>query len=149
MCMICVKLCLLCFSLSYLNLSLHLYTKISNRVGFNLINIIFGGTPFYCKTWLYILLLILCCKRCTFSCVLQSRTPKFCGLLYHFRIKYYIERYVVIHDSKLSIFYNNRSLWKTIFEQNNSQLIICYTLYLFRIKSRTCKHSFYIFHLPV
>lgn len=88
---------------------------------------------------------MLCCKQCICSCVLQSRTPNFCELLYHLRIKYCIERYVAIHDSKLPIFDNHWSLWKNIFEENNSQLIICYTLHLFRIRSRTCKHFFISF----
>lgn len=128
-----MKICFLCFSLSYVNLSLHLYAS------FNLINIIFGGTTLNGKhgnIFYYIM--------CICSCVIQSRTPNFCGLLYHLRIKYCIEIYVAIHDSKLPIFYNHWSLWKNIFEQYNSQLIICYTLYLFHSKSRTCKHFFFI-----
>lgn len=34
------------------------------------------------------------------------------------RMKYYIERRVAIHNSKLLIFDNEWSLWKNIFEQN-------------------------------
>lgn len=97
--------------------SLHIYTTTSNRVGFNVINIILGDTPLNGNNKI-INFIILCCKQYIFSCLLQSRIPNLCGLLCHLRMKYYIERCVAIHNSKLSIFDNQWSLWKNIFEQN-------------------------------
>lgn len=101
----------------YRNFSMHIYTTTSNRVGFNVTNIILGETPLNVNNKV-INFIILCCKQYIFSCLLQSRIPNICGLLSHLRMKYYIERCVAIHNSKLLIFDNHWSLWKNIFEQN-------------------------------
>lgn len=99
------------------NFSMHIYTTTSNRVGFNITNIILGETPLNVNNKV-INFIILCCKQYIFSCLLQSRIPNMCGLLSHLRMKYYIERCVAIHNSKLLIFDNQWLLWKNIFEQN-------------------------------
>lgn len=83
--------------------SLHIYTTTSNRVGFNVINIILGDTPLNGNNKI-INFIILCCKQYIFSCLLQSRIPNLCSLLCHIRMKYYIKRCVAIHHLKLSIF---------------------------------------------
>lgn len=53
-----------------------------------------------------------------FSCLLQSTIPNMCGFLYNLRMKYYIDRYVAIQKSKMSISDNQWSLWKNTFGQN-------------------------------
>lgn len=64
------------------NYSLHFYTATSNRVG---INIMYVAKKFFFH-----------------SC--SNRISNFCILLCHLKVKYDIERCVVIHNSKLSIF---------------------------------------------
>lgn len=54
------------------------------------------------------------------------------------RMKYYIERRVAIHNSKLSIFDNEWSLWKNIFEQN----------FIFSPISKAVIDSLFFLYLP-
>ena len=67
-------------------LSLHIYRKMSERIGFNVSNIMFGEIPlsFNNKAINFI---ILYSKQYIFICLMQNKEPNLVGLLCHLKFK--------------------------------------------------------------
>ena len=97
------------------NLSMHIYTTTSKRIGFNVKNILFGEVPLT-KDNLIINFIILYAKQYILACLLQCKIPNILGLLNHLKTKYSVERCVYIHKSNLSLFEKQWNMWNKIFE---------------------------------
>lgn len=97
------------------NLSMYIYRKTSNRVGFNVNNVLFGELPFsgYNKVVNFI---ILYSKQFIFNCSKQNKKPDITGLLHHLLFKYKVEKYIAIKSCEITKFYKLWENWKNIFE---------------------------------
>ena len=89
-------------------LSLHIYRKTSERVGFNVANIILGEIPLSIdnKAMNFIILI----------CLMQSKEPNLVGLLCHLKLKYHVEKYAAIQKFKMHNFDKSWVMWKNIFD---------------------------------
>ena len=110
--------------------SLHIYRTTRERLGFNAVNIILGEMPLSQSNRVKKFIILLS-KQNIFSCLLQNKEPTLCGLLWHIKMKYCIERCVSIHNCKLADFEKQWHVWKNIFESNTLYLYIyVYILYV-------------------
>lgn len=97
------------------DLSLHIYRKTSERVGFNVSNVILGDLPLSNNNRV-INFIILYVKQYIFISLMQNKMPNFLGLLSHLRIKYHVERYAAIQNQKLRNFEKLWLTWKNILD---------------------------------
>ena len=97
-------------------LSLYIYRKTHERVGFNVSNIIFGKFPLssYNKVINFIILHV---KQYIFTCLLQNNMPNLCGLLCYLNIKYKVEKYAANQSFRCHIFEKQWSLFENMFEE--------------------------------
>ena len=77
------------------DLSLHIFLKTSERVGFNVSNIILGEIPLSINNKA-INFIILYAKQFIFICLMQSKEPNLIGLLCHLKLKYLSDKYAAI-----------------------------------------------------
>lgn len=96
-------------------LSLHIYRKTSKRIGFNVLNIMFGEAPLTCHNKV-IIFFILSMKQYLFSCLMLNKVPTLIGFLGHLKIKYNVKRYAAIQSSKVHKFEKQWDSWKEIFD---------------------------------
>ena len=96
-------------------LSLHIYRKTSERVGFNVANIILGEIPLSVdnKAMNFIILYV---KQYIFICLMQNKEPNLVGLLCHLKLKYHVEKYAAIQKFKMHNFDKSWVMWKNIFD---------------------------------
>lgn len=97
------------------DLSLHIYRKTSERVGFNVSNVILGDLPLSNNNRV-INFIILYVKQYIFISLMQNKMPNFLGLLSHLRIKYHVEKYAAIQNQKLRNFEKLWLTWKNILD---------------------------------
>ena len=95
--------------------SLHIYRKISDRIGFNVSNIIFGEIPLTFDTKA-INFIILYTKQYISTCLMQNKEPNFIALLCHLKFKYRVEKYAAIQKFRIRDFDKIWMKWEAIFE---------------------------------
>ena len=109
------KYCGVNLEILWSELSLHIYRKTSERVGFNVSNIILGEIPLSIdnKAMNFIILYV---KQYIFICLMQSKEPNLVGLLCHLKLKYHVEKYAAIQKFKMHNFDKSWVMWKNIFD---------------------------------
>lgn len=96
-------------------LSMHIYCKTTNRIGFNVNNVMFGEIPLNQGNKV-VNFIILYTKQYIFNCLKQKKIPHLKGLLQHIYFKYKVERYISIKSCEMLKFDKQWSNWKNIFE---------------------------------
>lgn len=96
-------------------LSLHIYRKTSKRIGFNVLNIIFGELPLTCHNKV-INFIILSMKQYLFSCLMVNKVPTLNGFLCHLKMKFKVERYAAIQSFNVHKFEKQWDIWKDILD---------------------------------
>ena len=88
---------------NHCGVSLYIYRKTHERVGFNVSSIIFGKFPLssYKKVINFIILHV---KQYIFTCLLQNNMPNLCGLLCYFNVKYKVKKYAANQSFRCHIF---------------------------------------------
>eukprot|EP00105_Crassostrea_gigas_P040116 XP_019924264.1 PREDICTED: uncharacterized protein LOC109619185 [Crassostrea gigas] len=97
------------------NLSLHIYHATSLRLGFNVVNILFGELPMS-KNNKVINLIILCSKQYLFTCLKKGKLPCLSGLLSYLFNKYKVEKYIASKNFEMQKFVNTWQPWYSIFD---------------------------------
>lgn len=97
------------------NLSMYIYRKTSNRVGFNVKNVLFGELSF-CGYNKVVNFIILYSKQYIFNCSKQDKKPDIVGMLHHLSFKYKVEKYIAIKSCEITKFNKLWLNWKNIFE---------------------------------
>lgn len=93
---------------------MHIYCKTTNRIGFNVNNVIFGEIPL--NQGNKFVNIISYTKQYIFHCLKQKKIPHLKGLLQHIYFKYKVERYISIKSCEMLKFDKQWSNWKNIFE---------------------------------
>ena len=96
--------------------SIHIYNTTSERVGFNISNVIFGNCPLL-DTNMVVNFLILYGKLFIFYCSKQNKLPCLSGLLCYLKVKYEIEKCISYKNSEMKIFDKRWTLWRNIFQE--------------------------------
>ena len=104
-------------------LSLRIYRKTRERVGFNVSNIIFGKFPLssYNKVINFIILHV---KQYIFTCLMQNNMPNFCGLLCYLNLKYKVENYAANQTCKWHILKNSGHCFKTFSRSSHKHICL-------------------------
>lgn len=97
------------------DLSLHIYSTTSKRVGFNVKNILFGETPLMNEN-LVINFIILYAKQYIFRCLKGSKTPNLYGLIGHLKMYYHVEKFISEKNNTTDNFDALWSQWKYMLE---------------------------------
>lgn len=81
-------------------LSMHIYCKTTNRIGFNITDVIVGEIPL---NWgdKVVNFIILYTKQYIFNFLKQKKIPHLKGLLQHIYFKYKVERYISIKSCEI------------------------------------------------
>ena len=94
---------------------MHIFRRTSQRIGFNITNVIFGERPLkLCNK--VVNFIILYTKQYIFYCSKQNRAPNITGLLHYLFFKYKVEKYVAIKSCEILKFEKIWATWKNIFE---------------------------------
>lgn len=76
-------------------LSLHINKKTSARIGFDMLNVIFGELPFTCQNKM-INFVVSSMIQYLFSCLIFNKVPNLLVLFSHLKLKFNVERYAAI-----------------------------------------------------
>lgn len=96
--------------------SIHIYNTTSERVGFNISNVILGNCPLL-DTNMVVNFLILYGKLFIFYCSKQNKLSCLSGLLCYLKVKYEIEKCISYKSSEMKIFDKRWTVWKNIFQE--------------------------------
>ena len=94
-------------------LSLHIYNKTKQRIGFNTMNIIFG--ELHSKTHIPINFIILYTKFFIFKCSRQEKTVHLDPLLKFIHFNFKIQKYIAVSNKTEQTFGKTWSGWESIF----------------------------------
>lgn len=94
---------------------MHIYHATSLRLGFNVVNILFGELPMS-KNNKVINLIILCSKQYLFTCLKKGKLPCLSGLLSYLFNKYKVEKYIACKNFEMQKFVNTWQPWYSIFD---------------------------------
>lgn len=96
------------------DLSMSIYRKTTKRVGFNVINILFGENSLSVDNK-PVNFIILYTKQFIYICLKQNKIPNYVDLLYYLSFKYKIEKYASVQKFQLRKFEKCWSQWEDLF----------------------------------
>ena len=97
------------------SLSMHIYNTTSQRICFNVDNILLGELP-SSKGNKIINLIILYTKQYIFSCLKKGKLPNFLELLFFLFNKYKVEKCIAHQNLEIVKFNNTWHVWKRMFD---------------------------------
>ena len=95
------------------SLSTYVYNATSERIVFDISNVIFGEKP---SGDIAVNFILLNTKQFIFRCLKQSKLPTFHGLLVHLKFKYNVEQYIARKRFKIEKFNNIWNKWNLFFQ---------------------------------